>query len=121
MHNMETWMEKAPKIIDMGADFRLRAVEDWKYWYKNEHTASHLIEKFVYGVPELYREQIQKADYIAGPGCEAIVSILSLYPFVKHGLIKKDLISHQNAQYYQFFNENNFLYYNFNLHEERRS
>lgn len=92
MNSMERWMQIGGKIIDMGADFRLRSPEAWKSWYGTDHRAPHLIDRFVYGIPEIYGEQIQKAGCVAGPGCEAIVSILTLYPFLKNDLIQKDLI-----------------------------
>jgi len=92
MQSMERWMEKAERIIDLGADFRLRNKEDWKYWYGEEHPKPHLLSRFVYGVPEIYLEEIKSARYVAGPGCEAIVSTLCLYPFIKHRLIKKEAI-----------------------------
>jgi len=88
MKNMRKWMEIADKVIDLGADFRFRKAEDWNYWYKSEHTFPEVLEKFVYGIPEINREKIKSAKYVAGPGCEAIVSILCLYPFVKNKIIK---------------------------------
>ena len=92
METMSKWMTSSKMIIDLGADFRLRNPETWRTWYGTDHTSSDLLIRFVYGVPELFREQIKTAHYVAGPGCEAIVSILSLYAFIKHGLIKKDRI-----------------------------
>ncbi len=92
MHSMAAWTGKAEKIIDLGADFRLKKSEDWKYWYGEDHAQPDLLPQFVYGVPELYTEQIKESRFVAGPGCEAIVSILALYPLLKHGLINKDLI-----------------------------
>jgi len=80
------------KIIDLGADFRLNNPQVWESYYHTPHLLPELTGKFVYGIPEIYKEQIKKADLVAGPGCEAIVSILSLYPFIKNDLIRKDLI-----------------------------
>jgi N-acetyl-gamma-glutamyl-phosphate/LysW-gamma-L-alpha-aminoadipyl-6-phosphate reductase len=89
---IDAWMEKAEKIIDLGADFRLKKADDWKYWYGQDHARPEMLSRFVYGIPELYAEEIRTARFVAGPGCEAIVSILALYPLVKHGLIREDLI-----------------------------
>ncbi len=88
MKQMKKWMEIAEKVIDLGADFRFKRAEDWKCWYSKEHESPKILEEFVYGVPEIYREKIRSARYVAGPGCEAIVSILCLYPFVKNGIVK---------------------------------
>lgn len=88
MGDMDGWMSKAPKIIDLGADFRLRDKENWKRWYGSEHARPDLLSRFVYGIPEIHEDEIRQANYVAGPGCEAIVSILSLFPLVKHRLLK---------------------------------
>jgi N-acetyl-gamma-glutamyl-phosphate/LysW-gamma-L-alpha-aminoadipyl-6-phosphate reductase len=87
MRHMPAFMQKAGKIIDMGADFRLKNPDSWKIWYKSDHLQPQIMKEFVYGVPEIFREDIKGADFVAGPGCEAIVSILSLYPFIKNELI----------------------------------
>ncbi len=67
------------KIIDMSADFRLRS--DLYREYYGEHLRPELIEEFVYGLPELHREEIKKAELVANPGCNATATILALYPF----------------------------------------
>jgi N-acetyl-gamma-glutamyl-phosphate/LysW-gamma-L-alpha-aminoadipyl-6-phosphate reductase len=92
MKHMPNLMSMAKQIVDLGADFRLHDPEDWKFWYGTEHNHPELIPQFVTGIPELYRDRIKQADHIAGPGCEAIVSILSLYPFLKNGVIRPDRI-----------------------------
>jgi N-acetyl-gamma-glutamyl-phosphate/LysW-gamma-L-alpha-aminoadipyl-6-phosphate reductase len=88
MHGMEGWMARSGRIIDLGADFRLKTPEAWKTWYGTDHARPDLLGTFVYGVPELNAEEIRSATHVAGPGCEAIVSILSLYPLVRSGLVK---------------------------------
>jgi len=90
MKNMDVWAAKAPKIIDLGADFRLGSASEWESWYGTPHAAPGWIGRFVPGIPELYSERIREARYVAGPGCEAIVSILCLYPLVKSGLIRPE-------------------------------
>lgn len=92
MNHMSAWMTMSEKIIDLGADFRLDSPDSWEQWYGTKHSSPDTISQFIYGIPELFREQIQRAQYVSGPGCEAIVSILSLFPFIKNGLIKKDQI-----------------------------
>ena len=92
MSSMEKWMKLAGKVIDLGADFMLGNQDDWKTWYGTDHDAPALLGQFIYGVPELFGEKIAASTSVSGPGCEAIVSILSLYPFIKNGIIKKDRI-----------------------------
>ncbi|PIZ66146.1 N-acetyl-gamma-glutamyl-phosphate reductase [Candidatus Roizmanbacteria bacterium CG_4_9_14_0_2_um_filter_39_13] len=84
--------KKAQKIIDLGADFRLRDPAQFEDWYHTKHALPSMMSEFVYGIAELHRSAIQKASYIACGGCEATVSILSLYPLVKHGLIQNNII-----------------------------
>jgi len=92
MQSMEMWMTRAERVIDLGADFRLRSAEEWTAWYGTEHAAPHLLPHFTYGVPEISADQIRNARHVAGPGCEAIVSILCLYPLVRRGILKPDPI-----------------------------
>jgi N-acetyl-gamma-glutamyl-phosphate/LysW-gamma-L-alpha-aminoadipyl-6-phosphate reductase len=88
MPSIGDWIEKAEKLIDLGADFRLKDRKAWKQWYGTEHARPDLLGKFVYGLPEIFPDEIRAARWVAGPGCEAIVSILCLYPLLKHRLIR---------------------------------
>ena len=81
-------MSKTKKIIDKGSDFRLRNKEDYDNWYDFSHPKPELLDKFVYGIPELHREQIKKADYVAAAGCNATSVILGLYPLFKRNLVE---------------------------------
>lgn len=92
MGKMHDLQKKAKKIIDLGADFRLHDQKVFTDWYQKEHQAPELLSKFTYGICELHRDEIKKAKYVACAGCEATVSILSLYPLVKHKLIKEKVI-----------------------------
>lgn len=92
MHRIDTFLELAEYVIDLGADFRLNNATDWKTWYHSDHVAPNYFDTFTYGIPEINRDQIAKAKYVAGPGCEAITSILTLYPLVKANLISTQQI-----------------------------
>ena len=92
MRYIDRLMEKATRIIDLGADFRLKTEKDWLKWYKIPHLKKELLGKFIYGLPELNRDEIKKANYVAGPGCEATVTILTLWPIIKNNLIDKEFI-----------------------------
>jgi len=92
MDLIENLLSLSKKIVDLGADFRLNNASEWFKWYKQEHSAPHLLEKFIYGVPEINREHIKQASLVASPGCEAIASILALWPLVKHKLIEPRII-----------------------------
>ena len=92
MNIMPALMKKAKKIVDLGADFRIHSQSIFEDWYKQKHAQPKLLKKFVYGIAELHRKEIAKTDYVSCAGCEATVSILSLYPLVKHGLIENRII-----------------------------
>lgn len=80
------------KIIDLGADFRIHNEAVFKEWYHMKHESPVFLKNFVYGVAELHRKEIKKSSFVACAGCEATVSILSLYPLVKHNLIQENVI-----------------------------
>src|SRR5277367_555783 len=75
-------------VIDLSADFRLKSAEVYKEFYAHEHPAPELLKKSVYGLPEIYREQIKKSMLIASPGCYPTSILLPLIPLLKAGLIK---------------------------------
>jgi len=78
---------KQTKIIDLGADFRLKDIEIYEEWYKTEHFNQPLLKEAVYGLCELHRAEIKKAQLISNPGCYTTCSILSLAPLIKNNLI----------------------------------
>ncbi len=80
------------KIVDLSADFRINHKDIFEQWYKSEHTASHLLDKAVYGLPELYAEKIKQAQLVANPGCYPTASILALYPALKNKIISEQNI-----------------------------
>lgn len=80
------------KVIDLGADFRLKEIDIYKQWYSDEHLNSKLLDDAVYGLPEIKRDKIKNARLIANPGCYTTCSILCLYPLLKEKLIDKDSI-----------------------------
>ena len=85
-------VEQGTRVIDLSADFRLHNPEDYPVWYGWEHPAPDLLGKFVYGLPELHREEIRNARNVAVPGCLASSSIYSLAPLAKAGLIKGSVL-----------------------------
>lgn len=87
----ETILSKC-KVIDLGADFRLKDKAVYEKWYATEHKSPQLLSKATYGLCELNREQIKKSSLIANPGCYTTCSILSFTPLLKEGLIKEDSI-----------------------------
>lgn len=74
-------------IIDLSGDFRLLNVDDYNYNYSTTHPYPEMLGSYVYGFPELNREQIQTAKRIASPGCHATAVGLGLLPLAKAGLL----------------------------------
>ena len=81
-------LEVGLKVIDLSADFRIKDHEIYKKYYKKEHAHPELLESAVYGIPELHREEIKKAELVAVAGCQASSAIYGLYPLVRKGLIE---------------------------------
>ena len=77
----------ADRIVDLSADFRLRDASDYAKWYGTPHTNSGWLEKFVYGLPELYRKELADAKYVSGVGCNATATTLAVWPLAAAGLI----------------------------------
>jgi len=86
-HYIDEYAKLAPKIIDLAADFRLRDADFYEQWYGEKHSAPEWLSKFVYGLPELHREDLKTASYVSGVGCNATASNLALLPLVKADLI----------------------------------
>lgn len=80
------------KFIDLGADFRLDAEEDYKEWYGLTYTCPELHERAIYGLPELFFEQIKNANIIGNPGCYPTSIGLGLFPAIENGFVKTDSI-----------------------------
>ncbi len=77
----------APILIDLSADFRLKDLELYRKYY-GEHPRPELLGRFVYALPELYRDRLREADWMAGAGCNATATILGLYPLLRGGVLK---------------------------------
>lgn len=75
------------RIIDLSADFRLRDLDIYEEWYGVKHSCPEYFKDAVYGLPELYREDIKDTDLIANPGCYPTSIILGLYPLLKNKMI----------------------------------
>ena len=83
-------LDAGKTVIDLSADFRLKSAETYQKWYNAPHHEPELLERAVYGLPELYRQEIKcsggdGAHLIANPGCYPTGALLPLYPFLKSG------------------------------------
>lgn len=82
--------KKGKVFIDLGADFRLEDEETYSQWYGCDFTDKELHKKAVYGLPELFRDEIKGKKLIANPGCYTTAVPLALVPALINGLISKD-------------------------------
>jgi N-acetyl-gamma-glutamyl-phosphate/LysW-gamma-L-alpha-aminoadipyl-6-phosphate reductase len=82
-----TFAGLADRIVDLSADFRLRQADDYTRWYGAPHANPAWLEKFVYGLPELHRAEIEDANYVSGVGCNATATTLAIWPLVVAGLL----------------------------------
>jgi len=80
---------KVGHILDLGADFRLPAGE-YQTWYGAAHGAPELLEKFAFGLPELFRSEIAGTEHVAVPGCYPTAAALALAPLLAAGLVEHD-------------------------------
>jgi N-acetyl-gamma-glutamyl-phosphate reductase len=76
------------RCIDLSADFRLRDVAVYEQWYKVGHVAPELLSSAVYGLSEVYREQVASANLVANPGCYPTSVLLALYPLARDGHLR---------------------------------
>ncbi len=86
--------EKAPKVkvVDLSADFRLSDPGAYEKWYGHVHSALELQKEAVFGLVELYRDDIKTARLIANPGCHTTTAILPIVPLLEAGAIDPDSI-----------------------------
>ncbi|MBL8177069.1 MAG: N-acetyl-gamma-glutamyl-phosphate reductase [Bryobacterales bacterium] len=88
--DLTPWLLNAgAKVIDLSGAFRLRTVENYKLWYKEEHTQPALLEEAVYGLPEFYRHLVPGARLISNPGCYPTAANLALRPLVAAGVVDR--------------------------------
>lgn len=80
-------LKKDFRVIDLSADFRLKHAALYREWYGFDHPDVSLLDKAVYGLPELYGNEIAGAQLIANPGCYPTSVILALAPLLKAGLV----------------------------------
>ncbi len=84
-------MPTGVRILDLSGDFRLQDAAAYEKYYGQKHPAPELLPKFVYGLPELNRERIKTARYVASPGCFATTIALGLLPLARAGLLAGEI------------------------------
>jgi N-acetyl-gamma-glutamyl-phosphate reductase len=92
MELVEQLLAQGTKVIDLGADFRLKNLTDWERLYGRAHACPGVAQEAVYGIPELHRDAVKEARVVANPGCFASAAILGMAPLIKAGLVEGDRI-----------------------------
>lgn len=87
MQHAPALLDAGVKFIDLAADFRIKDVALWQQWYGMTHACPDLVAQAVYGLPEVNRDAIKKAQLIANPGCYPTATQLGLIPLLKNDLV----------------------------------
>ena len=82
-------LDAGMRVVDLSADYRLNDPAVYAEWYGQKHADPSRLGKTVYGLPELFREEIRRARLVANPGCYPTSAILPLAPLVKNGLVAR--------------------------------
>ena len=88
MQQAPALLEAGVRVIDLAADFRIKDVAEWEKWYGMTHGCPEWVDKAVYGLPEMNREQIRSARLVANPGCYPTAVQLGFMPLLKSGLLE---------------------------------
>ncbi len=81
--------DRVGAVVDLAADFRLRDASLYPRWYGEEHEAPELLDEAVYGLPELFRDDLAGATLVAAAGCYPTAAGLALAPLVRQGLVER--------------------------------
>ncbi len=90
-------LAKGVRVVDLSADFRIRDIAIWERWYRQSHGCPELVEKAVYGLPEMYRDDIRGAQLVACPGCYPTSVQLGFLPLLEKGLVDADRLIASSA------------------------
>ncbi|MBI2773814.1 MAG: N-acetyl-gamma-glutamyl-phosphate reductase [Chloroflexi bacterium] len=85
-HRLDEFRGRAPLIVDLSSDHRLRDATAYETWYGAAHPHPERLADAVYGIPELHRDKIRGAKLVTGAGCNATAAILAILPLVRAGL-----------------------------------
>jgi len=87
-HQVPEMLAAGARVVDFSADYRLKDSADYEKWYGEKHVDPTRLAEAVYGLPELFRDQIPPAKLVANPGCYPTSAALPLAPLIKLGLIE---------------------------------
>jgi N-acetyl-gamma-glutamyl-phosphate reductase len=85
-------LERGIRVVDLGPDYRLPLASEYARVYGREHTDAEHLSMAAYGLPELFRESIQRARLVANPGCYPTATLLAVAPLAEAGEIAGPVI-----------------------------
>lgn len=85
-------LDNGKKVIDLSGAYRIQDVTKYPEFYGFDHSYPYLLERAVYGLPEIFREKIKSAQLVANPGCYPTSVLLAVYPAVKENILVDDII-----------------------------
>lgn len=88
MSQAPSLLARGAKIVDLSADYRLKDLAVWEKWYGMTHASPELISEAVYGLPELFRDDIRAAKLVANPGCYPTAVQLGFLPLLENDLVE---------------------------------
>lgn len=87
MNMVPELLEAGARVVDLSADYRIRDAQLWSLWYGEDHASPQLLDKAVYGLPEVNRQAIASAQLVACPGCYPTSVQLGLIPLLENDLV----------------------------------
>ena len=87
---MPELIDGGARVIDLSADFRIKDITTWEHWYAQRHQCPELVDKAVYGLPEINRAAIKEAQLVACPGCYPTAVQLGFLPLLENNLVQVD-------------------------------
>ncbi|MEM8932630.1 MAG: N-acetyl-gamma-glutamyl-phosphate reductase [Acidobacteriota bacterium] len=81
-------IDEVDHVIDLSADFRLKDPAVYEAWYDTPHVVPHLLDRFAYGLPELFGSELATKQHVAVPGCYPTTATLALAPLLRAGAIE---------------------------------
>ncbi len=88
---LQPYIESGTPIVDLSSDFRLKDVKQYER-FRGPHPAPQLLDRAVFGIPELHRDELSKTKLVANAGCHASAAILALAPAVQAGLVEREIV-----------------------------
>ncbi|WP_457601044.1 N-acetyl-gamma-glutamyl-phosphate reductase [Hydrogenivirga sp.] len=87
-------LSEGKRVIDLSGAYRIKDTNAYPEFYGFEHKHVNLVQEAVYGLPEIFREEIKNARLVANPGCYPTATLLAMYPLIKEGVEFESVVVH---------------------------